>query len=156
MFIFNDVMVIYTQERGVFMPTIFSKIIAKEIPAHFVYEDDLVVAFLDISQATKGHTLVVPRDPFANIFELPEELAGHIFKVTTKIASALKNTFQAQGLNILSNNGEVSGQTVFHFHLHLIPRYDKDELKFPLKNNIGNLNQEDYKERARLIRAALS
>lgn len=156
MFIFNDVMVIYTQERGVFMPTIFSKIIAKEIPAHFVYEDDLVVAFLDISQATKGHTLVVPKDPFANIFELPEELAGHIFKVTTKIASALKNTFQAQGLNILSNNGEVSGQTVFHFHLHLIPRYDKDELKFPLKNNIGNLNQEDYKERARLIRAALS
>ncbi len=149
-------MVIYTQERGVFMPTIFSKIINREIPAHFVYEDEFVVCFLDISQATKGHTLVVPKEAFANIFELPEELAGHVFKVATKLSNVLKHTFNASGINILSNNGEVAGQTVFHFHLHLIPRYDKEELKFPLKNNMGSLSPEEYKERARLIKAALS
>ena len=137
------------------MPTIFAKIIAREIPAHFVYEDDLCVAFLDISQATKGHTLVVPKDNFANIFELPETLAAHLFKVTAKLASVIRGTFQAEGVNILSNNGEVAGQTVHHFHFHIIPRYQKDELKFALKNNMGNLNPEDYKERARLIRAAL-
>lgn len=148
-------MVIYSQERGVSMPTIFSKIINKEIPANIVYEDDLVVAFLDISQATKGHTLVVPREPFQNIFEIPEALAAHVFLVATKLATSIKSAFQADGMNILSNNGEVAGQTVFHFHLHLIPRYDKEELKFPLKNNMGNLSPEEYKERARLIRAAL-
>jgi histidine triad (HIT) family protein len=149
-------MVLYSQERGVFMPTIFAKIIAKEIPAHFVYEDDQVVAFLDISQATKGHTLVCPKEPFQNIFEMPEELAAHVFKVATKLATGIKSAFRADGLNILSNNGEIAGQTVFHFHLHLIPRYDKEEIKFALKNNMGSLDVEDYKERARLIRAALS
>jgi histidine triad (HIT) family protein len=149
-------MVIYSQGRGVFMPTIFSKIIRKEIPAHIVYEDDLVVAFLDISQATKGHTLVVPREPFQNIFEMPEDLAAHVFKVATKLSTGIKSAFQAIGMNILSNNGEIAGQTVFHFHLHLIPRYEKDEIKFALKNNMGSLENDEYKERARLIRSALS
>ncbi|MDX9690859.1 MAG: HIT family protein [Acholeplasmataceae bacterium] len=138
------------------MPTIFSKIIRKEIPAHIVYEDDLVVAFLDISQATKGHTLVVPREPFQNIFEMPEDLAAHVFKVATKLSTGIKSAFQAIGMNILSNNGEIAGQTVFHFHLHLIPRYEKDEIKFALKNNMGSLENDEYKERARLIRSALS
>jgi histidine triad (HIT) family protein len=149
-------MVLYSQERGAFMPTIFSKIISKEIPAYIVYEDDLVVAFLDISQTTKGHTLVVPREPFQNIFEIPEDLAAYVFKIATKLSTAIKSAFQADGMNILSNNGEVSGQTVFHFHLHLIPRFEKEEVKFTLKNNMGNLEPEDYKERARIIRAALS
>ncbi len=137
------------------MSSIFSKIIAKQIPAHFVYEDDLVVAFLDISQATKGHTLVVPKAFYKDIFAVPEDLAAHVFEVAVKISKALKIAFDADGINILSNNGEASGQTVFHFHLHLIPRYEKDDVKFSMKNNMSNLSLDDYKERARLIKAAL-
>ncbi|MBN2300082.1 MAG: HIT family protein [Acholeplasmataceae bacterium] len=137
------------------MSTIFSKIIAKEIPAHFVYEDDLVVAFLDISQATKGHTLVVPKAEYRDIFSVPDDLAAHVMKIAVKMAQALKTAFDPAGINILSNNGEKSGQTVFHFHLHLIPRYEKDDAKFSLKNNMSNLSIEDYRERARLIKAAL-
>lgn len=137
------------------MSSIFSKIIAKEIPAHFVYEDDLVVAFLDISQATKGHTLVVPKAFYRDIFSVPEDLAAHVFEVAVKVAKALKVAFEPEGINILSNNGETSGQTVFHFHLHLIPRYEKDDVKFSMKNNMSNLSLDDYKERARLIKAAL-
>jgi len=137
------------------MPTIFSKIIAREIPAHFVYEDDLVAAFLDISQATKGHTLVVTKALYPTIFDVPEDVAAHLFSVATKLAKGIQKAFNVQALNILSNNGEASGQTVFHFHLHLIPRYAKEELTFQLKNNTGNLSLDDYKERARLIKEAL-
>ncbi|PKK98814.1 MAG: diadenosine tetraphosphate hydrolase [Tenericutes bacterium HGW-Tenericutes-2] len=137
------------------MPTIFSKIIAREIPAHFVYEDDLVAAFLDISQATKGHTLVVSKALYPTIFDVPEDVAAHLFAVATKVARAIQKAFNVEGLNILSNNGEVAGQTVFHFHLHLIPRYIKEEVSFQLKNNTGNLSPDDYKERARLIKEAL-
>lgn len=138
------------------MPTIFSKIILKEIPAHFVYEDDLIVAFLDISQATKGHTLIVPKVAYKDIFEVPEKTASHLFGVATKLAKAIQKAFGAHGMNVLSNNGEMAGQTVFHFHIHLIPRYEKaDDNLFKLKNNQGNLSLDDYKERARLIREAL-
>lgn len=139
------------------MPSIFSKIILREIPAHIVYEDDLVIAFLDISQATKGHTLVVPKVEFKDIFEVPEKTASHVFGVAVRISKAIQKAFVAHAMNILSNNGEMAGQTVFHFHLHLIPRYEKmDENFFKLKNNQGNLSPEDYKERARLIKEALS
>jgi len=137
------------------MSSIFSKIINKEIPAHFVYEDDLVVCFLDIVQASKGHTLVVPKVEYKDIFEMPEELASHLFGVAVRVSKAIQKAFNAPGLNILSNNGEAASQTVFHFHLHLLPRYEKEELTFQLKNNMGNLNLDDYKERARLIKAAL-
>ncbi len=138
------------------MPSVFSKIILKEIPAHFVYEDDFVVAFLDISQATKGHTLVVPKVEYKDIFDMPEKLASHLFGVSVKLSKAIQKAFGAHAMNILSNNGEMAGQTVFHFHIHLIPRYEKaDDNLFKLKNNQGNLSYDDYKERARLIKEAL-
>lgn len=137
------------------MPTIFSKIIAREIPAHIVYEDDLVIAFLDISQATKGHTLVVPKAEYSNIFDVPEDLLVHTIKCAHRVSKAIKIAFQPEGLNILSNNGEVAGQTVFHFHFHLIPRYTREEIKISLKNNMSDLDSNDYKERARFIKAAL-
>jgi histidine triad (HIT) family protein len=139
------------------MPSIFSKIILREIPAHIVYEDDQVIAFLDISQATKGHTLVVPKVEYKDIFEVPEKTASHLFGVATKISKAIQKAFGAHAMNLLSNNGECAGQTVFHFHIHLIPRYERaDDNFFKLKNNQGNLSPDDYKERARLIKEALS
>lgn len=128
----------------------------KEIPAHFVYEDDYVVAFLDISQATKGHTLIVPKVAYRDIFEVPEKTASHLFGVAAKLSKAIQKAFAVDAMNILSNNGEMAGQTVFHFHIHLIPRYQKDdENLFKLKNNQGNLSTEDYQLRAHLIKEAL-
>lgn len=137
------------------MPSIFSKIIAKEIPAYTVYEDDHVIAFLDIAQATKGHTLVVPKVEYKDIFDMPSELAAHVFKVSVNLSKAIQKAFNAKGLNILSNNGETAGQTVYHFHLHLIPRYAKDDIIIRLSNYMGGLTGVDYKERASLIKEAL-
>lgn len=106
---------------------IFCKIINGEIPAAKVYEDEHVVAFLDISQVTKGHTLVVPKVHMADLFELTPDAASQLFRTVPKIANAIKKQFSPVGLNVLNNNGEHAGQTVFHFHMHLIPRYGKGD-----------------------------
>ena len=116
---------------------IFCKIINNEIPSYKVYEDENFLAFLDISQATKGHTLVVPKKHYANIFEMPEDSA--IFSIVTKLAKAIKEATNAEGVNLLNNNGAAAGQTVEHFHIHIIPRYKDDKiiLSFP-ENKTSN------------------
>ncbi|MGM9988905.1 MAG: HIT family protein [Bacillaceae bacterium] len=119
------------------MDCIFCKIVNGTIPACKVYEDDKVVSFLDISQTTKGHTLIIPKVHKENIFELDAELTAHIYQVAPKIAKALKETFGFEGLNIVNNNGEVAGQTVFHYHVHLIPRYGKNDGFAPTWKNNG-------------------
>ena len=96
---------------------IFCKIISGEIPSSKVYEDDKVLAFLDISQATKGHTLVIPK----------EHVRETVFSRVPKIARAVQKATRAIGMNILNNNEEVAGQTVFHAHIHLVPRYGADD-----------------------------
>ena len=106
--------------------TIFSKIISGEIPSFKIYENDYVYAFLDISQVSKGHTLLVPKKPSANIFETDEETMKHIGVALPKVANAIKNAFNPDGLNIIQNNGEYADQSVFHIHFHLIPRYEND------------------------------
>ena len=106
---------------------IFCKIINGEIPSAKVYEDEDVFAFLDISQVTKGHTLVIPKAHHANVYELPEDVAGKLFAVIPKITNAVKKAYNPIGLNLLNNNGEAAGQTVFHYHLHIIPRYGKGD-----------------------------
>ena len=106
--------------------TIFSKIISGEIPSFKIYENDYVYAFLDISQVSKGHTLLVPKKPSANIFETDEETMKHIGAAIPKVANAIKKAFQPDGLNIIQNNGEYADQSVFHIHFHLIPRYEND------------------------------
>ncbi|MEH6943553.1 HIT family protein [Bacillus sp. JJ722] len=106
---------------------IFCKILNGEIPSAKVYEDEHVLAFLDISQVTKGHTLVIPKVHKENVYELTPEIASHIFSVVPKIANALKAEYQPIGLNTINNNGEAAGQTVFHFHMHLLPRYGEGD-----------------------------
>ncbi|MDL2292588.1 HIT family protein [Acholeplasma sp. OttesenSCG-928-E16] len=133
------------------MSTIFKKIIDKEIPAYIVYEDDLCLAFLDISQATKGHTLVVPKKEVENIFELDENLGAHLFKVTIRIAKAIKEGLNPTGVNILNNNGISAFQSVMHYHLHIIPRYDLSEIKLEMNNNASILKKEDYQNCMDLI-----
>lgn len=114
---------------------IFCRIINGEIPSYKVYEDDKVYAFLDLSQTTKGHTLVVPKVHKENIFEYNEALAADVFSRIPKIARAMKEALpDMEGINIVNNNGEVAGQTVFHSHIHLIPRYsanDEFSISFP-------------------------
>jgi len=107
---------------------IFCKIIDQEIPSYKIYEDEKVYAFLDISQATKGHTLVVPKQHVTDIFEYDDTLAADVFARIPKIARAIEKAFpEMDGLNILNNNKELAYQSVFHSHIHLVPRYSKND-----------------------------
>lgn len=106
---------------------VFCKIINGEIPSAKVYEDDHVYAFLDISQVTKGHTLIIPKAHTKNIYETPSEIASELFARVPQIANAIKSTYQPIGMNLLNNNGKAADQSVFHLHLHLIPRYGDDD-----------------------------
>ncbi|NMB18205.1 MAG: HIT family protein [Erysipelothrix sp.] len=119
------------------MSTIFNKIINKEIPSNIIYEDEDVLAFLDISQATKGHTLVVPKKETESVLTANDDTISKVNIVAAKLARELIQIFDAEGANILTNANEVAGQTVFHYHVHIIPRYKKEELKFsPLENDV--------------------
>lgn len=105
---------------------IFCKIANGDIPSSTIYEDDFFRVILDLSPATKGHALILPKQHMADIFEMSEDCASKIFVLASRIAKAMKSTLGCDGLNIVQNNGSVAGQTVFHFHMHLIPRYNGD------------------------------
>ena len=107
---------------------IFCKIINKEIPAKLVYEDDEFFAMLDIAPATKGHVLVLPKEHATNMLELSDEKLSRILIVAKKIVNAMKQVYNFTDFNIIQNNGEIAGQSVGHYHLHIIPRYDKNEI----------------------------
>ncbi|MDQ0159932.1 HIT family protein [Alkalibacillus salilacus] len=106
---------------------IFCKILDGEIPSAKIYEDDDVYAFLDISQVTEGHTLVIPKKHCEDVFDLDEDTAAKLFKAVPNIARGIRSAFNPQGLNMLNNNGSFADQSVFHVHLHLIPRYDESD-----------------------------
>ena len=109
---------------------IFCKIIKGDIPSSTIYEDENVKVILDISPAAKGHAILLVKEHVANVFELPADLAAKVFAVVPKVATAIKEELGCDGMNILQNNGEAAGQTVFHFHMHLIPRYKDAESLF--------------------------
>ncbi|HEM4423583.1 TPA: HIT family protein [Streptococcus suis] len=130
---------------------IFCKIISGEIPASKVYEDGQVLAFLDITQVTKGHTLVVPKKHYRNVLDMDKKAAATLFSVVPTIARQLKEKLGASGLNIVNNNEEAAGQTVFHTHIHLLPRFNnQDGLSIQFKANdpdfpaLAQLAQELY------------
>ncbi len=102
---------------------IFCKILAGDIPSRVVYEDEDFKAIMDVSPATKGHCLLLPKNHYANLYEMPDDVASRLLPVAKKIAAHLTEVLKCDGLNLVQNNGEVAGQTVFHFHMHLIPRY---------------------------------
>lgn len=124
--------------------SIFEKIVKKEIPAYIIYEDDLTLAFLDISQTTKGHTLVIPKKRFESVYELDDDTAKHLFMVVVKVSKALKKAFNLEGLNIVNNNGSLAGQVVFHYHIHLIPRYQDDDFLLKGISHGNNYSKEDF------------
>lgn len=106
---------------------IFCKIVAGEIPSAKIYEDEHVYAFLDISQVSKGHTLVIPKQHARNIYDTPADIASELFARVPKIANAIKAAYQPDGLNILVNNEAPADQSVFHLHIHLLPKYENTE-----------------------------
>jgi histidine triad (HIT) family protein len=144
----------YELKKGVLSMSdcIFCKIVNGEIPAAKVFENEHVVAFLDISQVTKGHTLVIPKIHKENVYELTPDVARNLFEVVPAIANALKKTYEPIGLNTINNNGEAAGQTVFHYHMHLLPRYGQgDGFGAVWKTNTSDYTAELLKEMAENI-----
>ncbi|MFN5059880.1 MAG: HIT family protein [Chloroflexota bacterium] len=108
------------------MATIFSRIVQGEIPSIKIYEDDHTYAFMDIAPASRGHTLVICKAELANLYEIDEVSLIAVAKTTQRVANAIRDALNPDGLNIVQNNGAAAGQTVFHYHVHLIPRWDSD------------------------------
>lgn len=105
---------------------IFCKIANGEIPSTTLYEDESFRVILDLGPASKGHALILPKEHFADLYELDEEYASKAMLLAKKMAAAMTKGLKADGFNLVQNNGEIAGQTVFHFHMHLIPRYEGD------------------------------
>ncbi len=115
------------------MSTIFTKIINREIPAEILYETDNAIAILDVMPIHYGHALVIPKKEYKNFLDVPEAELGELMIIAQKIAHSLVKTFNLEGFNFFSNNGEVAGQSVFHFHIHITPRYANDNISFNLQ-----------------------
>jgi len=133
---------------------VFCRIVAGQIPSTRVYEDAQVLAFMDIGQVNPGHVLVAAKKHAANLFELDDAQAAAIAQASAKIARALKVAFNPEGLSVYQANGKAAGQTVFHYHVHLVPRHAGDgmELTWPVKNP----PREKLEENAAKIRARLA
>ena len=129
---------------------IFCKIANGEIPSKTLYEDDKFRVILDLGPASKGHALILPKEHNADLYELPEETAGEVMKLAKKMAAQMTQRLGCEGFNLVQNNGELAGQTVFHFHMHLIPRYRDDGQK------IGWKPQEATQEELETIRAQIT
>lgn len=123
---------------------IFCKIANGEIPSRTLYEDDKFRVILDLGPASKGHALILPKEHYANLYELPDETAGEVMKLAKKMAVQMTESLGCEGFNLVQNNGELAGQTVFHFHMHLIPRYQDDGQKIGWKPQ--EITQEELEE----------
>ena len=131
---------------------IFAKILRGEIPSHKIFEDEATLAFLDVMPQAEGHTLVIPKEPAENILDLSASAAAHLVQTTQKIARAVKSAMGAPGLMIVQLNGSEAGQTVFHIHFHVIPRWSGLDLKFHAR---GAADGSVLKAQADKIRTAL-
>ena len=108
------------------MPTIFARIASGEIPSVAIYSDERTYAFLDISPASRGHALVILRDEYPDLFSVPPDLLAAVAQTVQRVAVAIRAALNPDGINILQNNGAAAGQSVFHYHVHLIPRWNGD------------------------------
>jgi histidine triad (HIT) family protein len=133
---------------------VFCKIVAKQLPAAIVHEDEHTLAFMDIGQVNPGHVLVAAKAHAENIYALDDAQAGALFRTAARLARALRTAFSPEGLTLYQANGKAAGQTVFHFHLHLVPRHAEDgmSLAWPVKNP----PREKLEENAARIRRALA
>lgn len=123
---------------------IFCKLACGDIPTATLYEDADFRVILDANPAAKGHALIIPKEHYANLYELDDELAGKVLVLAKKMIKRLTDILGCEGYNIVQNNGEAAGQTVFHFHLHMIPRFKGDEVGLGWK--MGELTDEDRED----------
>lgn len=123
---------------------IFCKIANGEIPSKTLFEDEEFRVILDLGPAARGHALILPKNHYANLYELPEDTASHVMLLAKKMAARMTEKLDCDGFNLVQNNGEAAGQTVFHFHMHLIPRYEDDNQKIGW--NPGEPSQEELEE----------
>lgn len=123
---------------------IFCKIAAGDIPSYQLYEDNDFKVFLDLSPTSFGHALIIPKEHYKNLFELDDNIASKALVLAKKVGTAMMQALHCDGLNILQNNGETAGQTMFHFHIHVIPRYENDNTKIIFDQN--SLKEEDAKK----------
>lgn len=126
------------------MDCIFCKIANGEIPSATLYEDEDFRVILDVNPASKGHALILPKKHADNLYALPEEAAAKVLVLAKNVAKKMEKALDCDGLNLVQNNGEIAGQTVFHFHMHLIPRYKGDNVKVGWKP--GKLTDEAKEE----------
>lgn len=133
---------------------LFCKIANGIIPSYTLYEDDNFRVILDLAPASKGHALILPKEHYVNIYELDEEIASKVFVLAKKMAIVMTEAFECDGFNILQNNNEAGGQTIFHFHMHLVPRYEGDSaLKF---GKAGEISEEKLKELEEKVKQLIS
>ncbi len=130
---------------------VFCRIIRGELPSWKVYEDDDVVAFLDINPVTKGHTLVVPKQHYRNIFDAPDDVLAKVIAAAKKVAWALRRGLGAEGVHIVSNAEPAAKQVVFHFHVHVIPRWSNDgaELRWSRTKYSSDSEADEIAEKIR-------
>ena len=132
---------------------IFCKIANGEIPSNALYEDENFKVILDLAPASKGHALIIPKEHAKNLFDLDSKTANEALLVAQKVGKAMMETLECDGLNVLQNNGEAAGQTVFHFHMHLIPRYNSE--KKILTWHQGSPEENELKEVSEKIRKGI-
>ena len=123
------------------MECIFCAIVEDKIPSAKVYEDEHVFAFMDIAPANPGHLIVIPKQHYRNIFDMPAEIGSKIMEVAIPLATAIREALKPDGLNLFQSNEPAAFQTVFHFHLHLIPRWEGDPLRLPWQPCEGNIEE---------------
>jgi histidine triad (HIT) family protein len=132
---------------------IFCRIVQKQVPSSLVFEDEKVMAFLDIKPLTEGHTLVIPKAHYESIFDIPKESIAYLHGITKRIAIAVEKATKADGISIIQQNGKAAGQDIFHLHVHVIPRYE--DQKLPSFSEISEVDREKLSQTAQKIRKYL-
>jgi histidine triad (HIT) family protein len=132
---------------------VFCKIVRKQAPASVIYEDESVMAFLDIRPLNLGHTLVIPKEHYETIYGIPDELIEHIHKIVKRTAIAIKKATKADGITVIQQNEKAAGQEIFHLHVHVVPRYEGQKL--PRFEEIQEVNREKLNQAAANIRQYL-
>ena len=133
-------------------PCQFCKLVRKEDDASIVFEDDKTMAFLDIRPVNEGHTLVIPKAHYENIFDIPEDELAYLYKIVKKTALAVKKGVNAEGISVGQQNGKAANQRVFHLHVHVIPRFEGQ--RFPRPEELDEANRNKLDEIAQKIRNA--
>lgn len=130
--------------------TVFEKIVAGEIPCSKIYEDNETMAFLDIYPNSKGHTLVIPKKLYKDIYELDEQISAKLMQTVVKVSKAIKKGLKCDGINVIMNNESSAGQIIFHAHIHIIPRYENDGGYWNKKINYSEEEKQEIIEKITL------